>query len=397
MNKEFRVLYVGHRFHTNQIPVMQGWNEYGVKPMFLAQYEGVGEVHDNVEFRLMKLSLLCRPMFYFLDKKYGPATAESKKINAFIPSLYDTIKQIKSYNPDLVIIRDYRKGNAVITLACKILRIKKVIMYVQDPLFGNYNKGSILRLLFRKILFPSIAFTPVLRKGEDRKTTLMSNAHDAPKYFVPFVYKAHQNTRDYYCKEGVIHILDIGKYREYKNHFFLVDAISSLNSFDKIRVTIIGQLSNKDERKYYSELKNYIDNKGMSRTFMLEGNIPYQNMPEVYSSNDILILASKDEPASMAVLEGMAHGLCVLASNNNGTSSYLDEFDGGIAFTTQKTTELEKRVNELLNEPKKIEAYGCKGLNTIKKYCSFENYLIKINEITEKEFDYKIPIVVEKS
>lgn len=392
MNKDFRVLYVGHRFHTNQIPVMQGWNEYGIKPMFLAQYEGVGEEHDSVEFRLMKLSLLCRPLFYFLDKKYGPASAESKKINAFIPSLYDTIKQIKSYNPDLVIIRDYRKGNVVITLACKILGIKKVIMYVQDPLYGDYNKGNILRFLFRKLFFPSIAFTPVLRKGEDRKTTLISSVHDAPKYFIPLVYKARQKNRDCYCKEGVIHILDIGKFRDYKNHFLVVEAFSKVKHPENFEVTIIGQLSNKSEHDYFNRLVHFIKEKKLENIINLRGHVDYKEMNKIYANSDVLLLASKNETAGMVILEAMAEGLCVISGFNCGLTSYIDEFNCGLSFSEKQVYSLVEILDNLVENRQVIGEMGMKAQKVAKEEFCFNKYKIRLNKLLQKEFNYNLPV-----
>lgn len=385
-----KILYVGHRFHTNQIPIMKGWNKLGVRPMFLAQYEGVGEVHDNVEFHLMKLSLLCKPFFFFYDRMYNPAVAESKKINAFIPSLRKTILQIKAYNPDIVIIREFKKGNAIIALACKLLGVKKVIMYVQDPLYGGNYYGHYMRSAFRKYFFPSSVFTPVLRKGQDRTTTKLSNAYDAPKFFVPLVFPAPKQKRDNYCRDGIIRILDVGKYRNYKNHFFLVDALKGLKNVSKIKVTIIGQLTNSAEQDYYDKLYNYIRENQLDNVITLYKEVSYNEMESLYNQHDVLVLCSKNETAGMVILEAMAHGLMVMSSYNCGLGSYLDEYDCGLLFPIDTPHKLTDHIERCLETPSIIKEFGEKSQSIVAVRFSFDSYLNRLNKITEQEYNYSI-------
>ena len=67
--KSMKLLYVAPRYHTNQVPIMRGFHKYDCKVMFMAQYEGVNEVHDNVDFYLLKKSPVAKWIFRFIDKK----------------------------------------------------------------------------------------------------------------------------------------------------------------------------------------------------------------------------------------------------------------------------------------------------------------------------------------
>lgn len=69
MDKQnFRVTYMAPRYHTNQVPVMRGWRDAGVEVQFLAQYQGVGEVHDGVKFYQLHPSLLTRVWHRIIEK-----------------------------------------------------------------------------------------------------------------------------------------------------------------------------------------------------------------------------------------------------------------------------------------------------------------------------------------
>ena len=78
-----RILYASHRYHTNQVPIMKGWDEKGVKVKFLAQYQGVSEIHDYVDFHQLSPSLLTIVYNWIADRIYNPSVAEKKNRHFF--------------------------------------------------------------------------------------------------------------------------------------------------------------------------------------------------------------------------------------------------------------------------------------------------------------------------
>lgn len=384
-----RVLYVSHRYHTNQIPIMKGWYERGVKVMFLAQYVGVSEIHDYVEFCQMKPSFITKLCNLYIDKKYPPSTAEGKKTRAFMPDLWNTYQIIKRFKPNFVILRDHTIYNLVISIICRVLGIQKIIMYTQIPLWGYHVRRHIWDCI-AKYLFPKVCFTPILYKGKVRSKKEFSTGWFAPQWYIPLVCNTDNVESRIYCKDGIIHLLDVGKYREYKNHFYLVDAISLMKDHSRIRLTIIGQLSQKSEEEYYNRLKKYIEQKNLQSVIELKGNVPFTEMKEVYASADVLILPSKNESAGMVILEAMSQGLCTMCSDECGLSCYIDEYECGYVFAWDDVKQLVEELDYVAQNPEKIEMMGRKGKDTVKKHFSFNNYLDALNELTEQAFNYKI-------
>ena len=74
----------------------------------------------------------------------------------------------------------------------------------------------------------------------------------------------------------------------------------------------------------------FIRNKGLDDVIKLKRNIPFQDIDKVYLNNDVFILTSKRELASVAVLEAMKYGLVCISTNKNGTASYVDKKNGYI-------------------------------------------------------------------
>jgi glycosyltransferase involved in cell wall biosynthesis len=383
-----KILYVAPRYHTNQVPVMHGWNENGVNVKFLVQYQGTIESHDYVDLQIIKPSWISKMIFGIFSKLYNPVKVENLKLRFFVPSFCDLYKAIKDFMPDVVIIRTYRILGVFVHLVCKFMGIKKVVIYTQYPIYGKRNDNTILSRIEMK-LAPSATFSPVLYKGKYRKKEERTNMS---KYFVPLVCDKPQIIRSQYCINGKIRILDIGKYREYKNHFFIVDAFSKVMCPEMFDITIIGQLSSKPEQDYYNRLKEYIADKHLENVIHLQGHVNFNEMDDVYANNDILLLASKNETAGMVILEAMSQGLCVISSINCGLTSYLDEYKCGMSFNTKNLNELVEILNDLTETPTIIKELGQKAQEVAKKEFCFEKYKKCLDDLLIKEYGYSIPL-----
>ena len=381
-------MYVAPRYHTNQVPIINGWHKSGAKVKFMAAYTGVIESHENVDFYQMKPSIFIRMILHFMSFLHDKDELQYLQGKYFIPNIRDLYRQLKSFKPDVVIIRNYSLMAMTFIFVCRILGIKNIVMYLQEPLYGKPMKSNILKDFVRKIIFPHAVFTPVLYKGECRSKEKLSNG---AKYFVPLVCDKTEDRSTGYCANGKIRILDIGKYRDYKNHFFVVDALSKVKHPDRFEVTIIGQLSSKAEQDYHDRLEQYIREKHLENVIHTRGHVDFKEMSKVYGNNDVLLLASS-EPASISVLESMSRGLCVIGSYENGTTCYLDEFKCGMSFSNSNIESLIKTLNNLHENPNLISEYGKKAQQVAKNEFCFEKYRESLNELLKTDYNYSIKI-----
>ena len=377
------IIYVATRYHTNQVPVMRGWHEDGANVKFMVQYCGTIESHDYVDLQIMKPSWFSRILFRLFEKRYNPVKAENLKIKTFVPDLWDIYKTIKKFNPDVVIIRNYRMLGIIVNIVCKMLGIKNVVIYTQYPIYGRKNEhGSFVSRIFMYLAPPAI-FSPVFYRGEYRKKEVRTGL---AKYFIPLICDKPQTVRSEYCSNGKIRLLDIGKYREYKNHFFVVDAISKVKHPEKFELTIIGQLSNDAERNYYSKLEKFVKEKSLEGIVHLRGHVDFNEMDSVYENHDVLVLASKNETAGMVILEAMSKGLCVVSSINCGLTSYLDEYKCGLSFKINTPDDLVELLNKLEKTPATIKKLGQKAQQIVKEEFSFETYKDNLNSMLQAEY-----------
>lgn len=383
------ILYVATRYHTNQVPVMRGWCEDGVNVKFLVQYCGTIESHDYVDLQVMKPSWLSKMMFRLFERRYNPVKAENLKIKTFLPDLWDIYKTIKKFNPDIVIIRNYRMLGIIVNFACKLLGIKNVVIYTQYPIYGDGKKHASFVSRMLMSLAPSAVFSPVFYRGEYREKKIKTGL---AKYFVPLICDKPQTIRSLYCVGGKIRILDIGKYRDYKNHFFVVDAFSKVKHPDNFEVTIIGQLSSKPEQDYYNRLKQYIEDKHLENVIHLRGHVGFNEMSEIYANNDVLLLASKNETAGMVILEAMAEGLCVISDYNCGLTSYIDENKCGLSFPVKQVNSLVEILDNISENASLVKELGQKAQRIATVEFSFDKYKEELNILLQKEYNYSIPV-----
>ncbi len=84
----------------------------------------------------------------------------------------------------------------------------------------------------------------------------------------------------------------------------------------------------------------------LSKVTML-GNIPYNDMPSLYPEFDILLMPTVREGLPLAVMEAMACGLPVVASNCSSLPELIDNDKGGYLCRLGDTNNFAAKINQL--------------------------------------------------
>ncbi|MDW5298976.1 MAG: glycosyltransferase family 4 protein [Sedimentibacter sp.] len=389
------ILFIAPRFHTNQFLIVKGLLKNGHKVNFFVQSFGATEDHSLVSPILMQESFVSK----FINRiikciNNGNINKDSNlSILFFFPSFIWLYKNIKDFKPDVVVFRNRNLTTLVGNIICKVLKIKARILYNQTELYSGNNKRTDIKEYFLSIiktfLFPSVRITPVLFSDFKNKN---KNKRISPQdYFVPFINEVDESALNRkYFKSDKINILDVGKYRDYKNHFLLVDAIKHLRNPQNLKVTIIGQISSEQEENYFSNLQEYIKSKKLEQVIHLRKNVEFKCMSNIYRENDIFILTSKKEVASISILESMANGLVTISTDSNGTASYILEGVNGYIFKTMDSISLSSIINKLISNQSLIERMGRKGMDVIMNSYSFDEFYSAFNNVLETEFELSL-------
>lgn len=140
------------------------------------------------------------------------------------------------------------------------------------------------------------------------------------------------------------YILYCGHVVKTKGVFELIDACSIIPD---IHLKMVGHVTD--------EMRAEINDYSHSASWLeLVGELPYEQVVKEMMTSDIMVLPSYTEGFPNVILEGMAAGCAIVATDVGAIPQILEEEDGksyGIIVKPQDADDLKKAINILLNSP----------------------------------------------
>lgn len=374
-----RFLYVAHRYHTNQAPIMKGLVEHGHEVCFVSHYRGKIEDYKYVIPVVSGYSgLFCAVNWIYvhiLQRKNSKAC--DMRLKYGFPSLLKIRKIVKRFAPDVMIIRERSVYSIFTSLACRGLRIP-MILYNQSPLWEDEIKNDLPHRIVRSLL-PSIRITPVMgTKGEGK-------VKEEGAVFVPFVMEpVLPPDKKEWFQGGRINILCVGKYEERKNILMLLEILADLAEQYNLSLTVAGECADHFEREYKEKLERFIAEHGLSERVDLLENVAHEDMEKLYAGADLFVLPSTREPASISQLEAMAFSVPAICSDTNGTSCYIREGNNGYCFKDNSKEDLKQAILNCISRPDRLKSMGENSFKEIEEECRFDIYFERIMQCMKK-------------
>lgn len=378
--KDFmRFLYVAHRYHTNQAPIMKGLVERGHTVCFVSHYQGKLEDYTYVVPVVAGYSKLFSVVnwiyVHILQRKNSKAC--DMRLKYGFPSMRRVRKIVSDFNPDVMIIRERSVYSIFTCLACRRLGVP-MILYNQSPLWEDEIKNDLPHRIVKSLL-PQVRITPVLGvEGEGK-------VKEDGAVFVPFVMEPRLSPKEKkWFQNGKINILCVAKYEERKNILMLLAIFFRLADEYNLTLTVAGECADHFERAYKEKLERFISENGLTKRVTLLENLAYEDMEELYAHADLFVLPSTREPASVSQLEAMSFSVPAICSDTNGTSCYIIEGMNGYRFKDNNEEDLQRVILKCISDPDKLKAMGANGFKEIEENCKFDIYYEKIIACMEK-------------
>lgn len=366
-----RVLYVAPRYHTNQIPIMEGWRQNGHEVLFVSQMTNEREDHTVLKPVVLGYSSVYS-LFFKIENRIRRRTladelfaASSKR--GFPP--YCRLKRIvKEFRPDVAILRERSIYTVVAYYICNKLRIPS-ILYNQSPYWHARNqKRDKLKKMFR-YFFPRVRMTPVLGFEEDGKV------RDEEAYYVPFVMEPHCNmTEKEHFAEGKVQIVCVAGYHDRKKLPMLIDAANRIKEKYAIHLCIVGEVITQDQKEYYDLIKKYVIERQLQETITLYQNCERKQVFEQYKQSDLFVLPSTRERASISQLEAMSCSLPIICSDTNGAACQIENGINGYTFQDGSLDDLAEKIELSIKDRRKLLAMGEASYRFVCEKYSFEVY-----------------------
>ena len=377
-----KVIYMSHRYHTNQTTIMKGWAENGHEVRFLSQYAGRIEDYTYVKPIVVGYSkffqLIDYVYIHFL-KRNDPAAIDMK-LKCGIPPIFKLAKYIKEFKPDLAIIRERSVYTICMNAICKHYKIP-TILYNLSPVWDKPKKMDLAHKIVWK-LTPEYRITPTNIVGIDY-TGLVK---DEKAYWAPFLMEPQvaPASRGYFADDR-INVFCIGKYQTRKNHQMMVEVIEELLPKYNLHLTIAGEISNHFHQEYYDNLVKYIKEHKLEDKVTLLINLNREAVFEEYKKADVYVVPSTAEPASITVIEAMAFSIPAISGSDNGTASYIDYGNTGYVFEDNNKDDLRDKLEAIVKDRERLVEMGKAAYRHVEENFQFRNYLKPVTEIMEKQ------------
>lgn len=151
-----------------------------------------------------------------------------------------------------------------------------------------------------------------------------------------------QKEKSNYSGERPLECVFVGGTKEIKGVSYMLEAFKMIPN-DKVRLTIIGKntLSKEMQARYEDNV-----------TFT--GSILHNQVAKTLREMDIMIFPSLGEGFSLALVEGLATGLPVIASENSGSSELIKDGWNGFVIPIQNKDEIRDKVLYFVNNSEKV-------------------------------------------
>jgi len=178
-------------------------------------------------------------------------------------------------------------------------------------------------------------------------------------------------------------IIFVGRLVPIKGIHFLVRALPSILREWEAILVIVGEGSER------SNLKHLVDMLNLEPYVLFIGNIPAERLALYYNAADVFALPSLIEGHSVVLLEAMASGLPVVATDVGGNSESIINEVNGFLVCSKDYHALAQAISAILNNEGLRQRFSAKSLELYRKNFSERTQVVKYfsvyDELLKKE------------
>jgi glycosyltransferase involved in cell wall biosynthesis len=236
-----------------------------------------------------------------------------------------------------------------------------VVAHVHGGYFHEFyaNSPVVVQRAVRHLLGRSSAVVTLGATWADR---LLSIEPGAAVHVIPNSARSNEAVGQPGAGEAV-RVLFLGRIEKNKGTFDLIDAwqkmLAGHGEEPKPALTIVGDGDVEGARQLVHSL-------GLDETVDITGWVAPEDVPAIVRSAQILVLPSYFEGQPMAILEAMANGLCVIATNVGGIPDLID--DGcGILLPPGDVDRLAAALHDAVTDEQMRVRLGSAGLMRVRE------------------------------
>jgi glycosyltransferase involved in cell wall biosynthesis len=169
-----------------------------------------------------------------------------------------------------------------------------------------------------------------------------------------------QEIIDKYQLRGKLTVLFVGRIRENKGVEYLVRAADQIvNTFRhrNTRFLLVGPVEDFGAKKYEAHSRyvqkvlNLIDSQGLHEHVRLLGEVPVEELGELYAASQIFVLPSLSEASPKVVVEAMAFGKPVVTTRVGMLPQAVEDGYNGFVVRPRDVRQLTEKIRYLIEHP----------------------------------------------
>ncbi|HLK06204.1 MAG TPA: glycosyltransferase family 4 protein [Candidatus Acidoferrum sp.] len=188
-----------------------------------------------------------------------------------------------------------------------------------------------------------------------------------------FVHRDHS-------RQSALRLLYAGTWLDQRGIFYLRDALQHLQAtFTDWTMTFAG-VSTSEET-----VRNFF-NEALQKHLKVIFRVPAEDMPQLYSQHDILLLPSLMEGPSFAVMEAMASGMAVITTEACGMVDSVEDGVDGLLIPMANADAIEEAILRLAHSPELRASLG-QAAQTRMKRLTWTKYAQKVEHLFQRVLD----------
>jgi glycosyltransferase-like protein len=301
-----------------------------------------------------------------------------EKVKRYI-SVYSEYMASINENYDIYHAEDCISANVLFELRKRSL-IKFFVRTIHH--IDDFTSNSLIECQLRSIMKPD--YIIVVSKFWEKElysryylnSVLIHNGVDVEKFVIRGDKEfLKEEAKKFFSVSGCKVMLSIGGIEPRKNTVTTLRAFSIASSYVKTRgerlIWLIGGGETLfDYRAYreefFSEVKRL--RLRLDEDIMILGNVPEDSILKLYRAGDVFVFPSVKEGWGLVVLEAMASGLPVIASNVEPMTEYLRDGENSILVSPMDYKTLAQQIIRVLEEPELREKLIRNGMRTSQAY-----------------------------
>jgi glycosyltransferase involved in cell wall biosynthesis len=168
----------------------------------------------------------------------------------------------------------------------------------------------------------------------------------------------------------------VGRLVPFKGQHLLIEALEMIKeSHVEVRLLLVGGGPEKDN------IEELVQRSGLNGKVMVLGE--RDDVPDILRASDLFVLPSFWEGISIALLEAMAYGLPVVATDVPGNREVLGGEENGVLVPRKDSVALKEAIVSLLENPARREELGRRSRARVERYFNFADTVAGTEEVYE--------------